>query len=163
MKKSNIIYVILKKNKDRELIEAEKFQEYILREQISDIVAYIRANIEVQELHIKSLSNLNFHSDMRLPIEEMKIEGDTKVSTCSEYELKITSNTKLKISEKRNNFVWIDDFKTLETALDNFNGGKFSEVIAINNSYDFNFSEARRIKMNTSLMQEKKFLIEFKA
>ena len=32
--------------KDRELIEAQYFQEYILREQISDIVSFLRANIQ---------------------------------------------------------------------------------------------------------------------
>ena len=57
--------------KDRELIEAQYFQEYILREQISDIVSFLRANIQIKELYIKSLNQTSLNFGVNVPIEQM--------------------------------------------------------------------------------------------
>lgn len=149
--------------KDRELIEAQNFQEYILREQISDIVSFLRANIQIKNLYIKSLNHLNFNLGVNVPIEDMQVEGNVEIKTYNEYELKITSKTRLKISEKRKNYTWIDDFSTLKVALDNFEGGLFEEKIIIDNSFGMNLKEASIIGMNTKLMEKKEFIIKFEA
>lgn len=149
--------------KDRELIETQNFQEYILREQISDIISFLRANIQIKNLYIKSLNNLNFNFGVNVPIENMQVEGNVEIKKYNEYELKITSKTRLKISEKRKNYTWIDDFSTLKAALDNFEGGLFEEKIVIDNSFGIDFKEASKIGMNTKLMGRKEFIIKFEA
>ena len=149
--------------KDRELIESQYFQEYILREQISDIVSFLRANIQIKELYIKSLNQTSFNFGVNVPIEQMTVEGNVNIDKFTEYELKITSKSKLKISEKRTNYTWINDFSTLKTAIDNFDGGKFDERLIIDNSFGFSLKEANRIGMNTNLMGRKEFIINFEA
>ena len=149
--------------KDRELIESQYFQEYILREQISDIVSFLRANIQIKELYIKSLNQTSFNFGVNVPIEQMTVEGNVNIDKFTEYELKITSKSKLKISEKRTNYTWINDFSTLKTAIDNFDGGKFEERLIIDNSFGFSLKEANRIGMNTNLMGRKEFIINFEA
>ena len=149
--------------KDRELIESQYFQEYILREQISDIVSFLRANIQIKELYIKSLNQTSFNFGVNVPIEQMTVEGNVNIDKFTEYELKITSKSKLKISEKRTNYTWINDFSTLKTAIDNFDGGKFEERLIIDNSFVFSLKEANRIGMNTNLMGRKEFIINFEA
>lgn len=149
--------------KDRELIEAQYFQEYILREQISDIVSFIRANINVKELYIKSLNNVAFNFGAKVPIEEMTIEGNVDIDMYREYELRITSKSRLKISEKRLNYIWINDFSTLKASIDNFDGGTFKEKIIIDNSFGFSLKEASRIGMSTNLIGRKEFIIKFEA
>ena len=157
-------YVRHPKNiKDRELIEAQNFQEYILREQISDIVSFIRANINIKELYIKSLNQVSFNSGVKVPIEKMQVEGNVNIDLCSQYELKITSNTRLKISEKRLNYTWIDDFSTLKAAIDNFDGGTFEEKLIIDNSFGFSLKECKRIGMSANLMGRKEFVIRFES
>lgn len=149
--------------KDRELIEAQNFQEYILREQISDIVSFLRANIQIKELYIKSVNQTSFNFGVNVPIEGMRVEGNVSIDRFSEYELKITSKSRLKISEKRTDYTWINDFSTLKTAVDNFEGGKFEERLIIDNSFGFSLKEANRIGMNTNLMERKEFIIKFEA
>lgn len=149
--------------KDRELIECQYFQEYILREQISDIVSFLRANIQIKELYIKSLSQTSFNFGVKVPIEQMVVEGNVNIDKFTEYELKITSKSRLKISEKRTDYTWINDFSTLKTAIDNFEGGKFEERLIIDNSFGFSLKEANRIGMNTNLMGRKEFIINFEA
>lgn len=149
--------------KDRELIESQNFQEYILREQISDIVSFLRANIQIRELYIKSVNQTSFNFGVNVPIEGMKVEGNVSIDRFSEYELKITSKSRLKISEKRTDYTWINDFSTLKTAVDDFEGGKFEERLVIDNSFGFSLKEANRIGMNTNLMGRKEFIVKFEA
>src|SRR5690606_29501635 len=49
-----------KKARERCLIEAEKFHEYIYREQISDIVSFLRANLTLKHLTISSEEGIDF-------------------------------------------------------------------------------------------------------
>lgn len=152
-----------KVSKDKELIETQYFQEYILREQISDIVSFLRANIQIKELYIKSLSQTSFNFGCVVPIEQMQVEGNVKIDKYNQYELKITSESRLKISEKRTDYTWINDFLTLKNAIDNFEGGIFEEKLIIDNSFGFSLKEAKRIGMNSTLMGRKEFIIKFEA
>ncbi len=147
--------------KDRELIEAQYFQEYILREQISDIVYFLRANIQIKDLYIKSLSQTSFNFGDKVSMEHMTVEGNVNIDKFTEYELKINSKSRLKISEKRTDYTWINNFSTLKTAIDNFEGGKFEEKLIIDNSFGFSLKEANRTGMNTNLMGRKEFIIKF--
>lgn len=112
-----------KKASERFLIEAEKFHEYLYREQISDIVAFLRANLSIKHLTISSTAETGFSTFANLPIEDLKIEGKAEVKLSSKKELVINCPEGLKISEKRKEYVWINDFQELLAVVDGFPGG----------------------------------------
>ncbi|MCG4470886.1 hypothetical protein L0P50_18670, partial [Lawsonibacter sp. DFI.6.74] len=68
-----------KASKDRVLIEAEKFHEYIYREQLSEIISYLRSEFRLKYLKIEIKQGNDFSSYINLPIEEIPVEGETNI------------------------------------------------------------------------------------
>ncbi|GIO35737.1 hypothetical protein J41TS12_05980 [Paenibacillus antibioticophila] len=150
-----------KKSRERQLIEAEKFHEYIYREQISDIVAFLRANLSIKHLTISSTAETDFSAFANLPIEDLKIEGKAEVKLFSKKELVINCPEGLKISEKRKEYVWIKDFQELLAVVDGFPGGDFHHSIEISNSFGMTLKEAKLLGIEGSWLNKRKFEIKF--
>ncbi|SFG92276.1 hypothetical protein SAMN05660649_03137 [Desulfotomaculum arcticum] len=150
-----------KKARERYLIEAEKFHEYIYREQISDIVSFLRGNLTLKHLTISSEEGIDFSAFANIPIEDLKVEGKADVKLKSKKELVINCPEGLKISEKRKEYIWINDFQDLLSVVDGFQGGEFRHTIEISNSFGMGLKEAKQIGVGTSWLRKCKFEIKF--
>ncbi|MBW7474308.1 hypothetical protein K0T92_06095 [Paenibacillus oenotherae] len=150
-----------KKARDRFLIEVDKFHEYIYREQISDIVAFLRANLSIKSLTISSAAETDFSAFAHLPIEGLKIEGKAEAKLISKKELVINCPEGMKISEKRKEYVWINDFQELLEVVDGFPGGDFRHTIEISNSFGMTLKEAKLLGIGGSWLNNRKFEIRF--
>lgn len=124
-----------KKMKTDILIPANKFHEYIVREQIADMISYIRANLNVKTLDIKITKENNTEVNISGIIEKIPTEGDAKILKKSEHTVTIKCERPLKPSEKKSVYTWVDDFPHLISSIDNADNGSFD----ITESFDLSF------------------------
>lgn len=151
-----------KEVKTRCLIEAEKFHEFIYREQIAEIVSFLRSNFMVKHLTISVEDGLDFNAFTRVPIEGMQFEGNVSIKKSNSKELVIDCPQGLRLSEKRTDYIWINDFQDLIAVADNFSGGEFKHVIKIDNAFGLGIEEAKTIGVGLSWLQKSKFEIRFR-
>lgn len=152
-----------KETRTRWLIEAEKFHEFIYREQVSEIIAFIRANLPVKYLSIRIRQGADFGSFVHVPITGMDLEGSAKIGLNTNTELVIECPEGLKPSEKRKEYVWLDDFQELKEVVDNFSHGEFRHVIRKDNSFCLKAKEAKTIGVGVSWLRTWEFELTFKA
>ena len=145
------------------LIEAEKFHEYIYREQIDEIISFLRSNFSVKHLSIKVNEGNSFSAFAKVPIEGLSIEGEASVELRSNKELFINCSQGLKISEIRNSYVWINDFQDLISVVEDFQDAEFRHSIKINNSFNMSLKEANTIGVGVQWLQDWFFEISFKS
>lgn len=150
-----------KASKDRLLIEAEKFHEYIYREQLSEIISYLRSELRLKHLRIEVKKGNDFSIYTNLPIEEIPVEGKANVKLNSNKVLEITSDKNLKSSEKRIEYVWLKDFQELISVVDNFEEGTFKHRITINNSFGINAKIGNQIGIGSNWTNSSIFEISF--
>lgn len=124
-----------KKSQTDCLIPAGEFHKYIIREQIADIISYARANLRVKELEILVSRKNSGKLGLNGVLEGLPLEGKAQLDFGDVYSAKINCPTPLKASEKKKNFVWIDDFPHALSIIDDVTGGTFS----INESFDLSF------------------------
>jgi hypothetical protein len=115
------------------LIPAKRFHAYVLREQIADIVSYIRANANVKRLRVSISDGANAKLGVKGIIDDMKVEGDAKVSFTANHEVIIECNKPLKASEKRREYIWMEDFSSTRDVIDEVSDG----TVEIRERYDF--------------------------
>lgn len=152
-----------KASKDRVLIEAEKFHEYIYREQLSEIISYLRSEFRLKYLKIEIKQGNDFSSYINFPIEEIPVEGEANIKLGSSKVLEIISERGLKRSEKKTDYVWLQDFQELLSVVDDFEDGLFKHTISIDNSFGINVKVANHIGIVSSWTQSSKFEITFSA
>lgn len=124
-----------KKSRTDHLIPSDKFHKYILREQIGDIISYIRANLRVKELDLNIKTNKAGSIGLSGIVDGIVLEGSTELSMANEYTAKIKCTTPLKASEKKTDYLWINEFPHIIELVDNACDGLFS----VNESYDLSF------------------------
>jgi hypothetical protein len=117
------------------LIPAERFHAYIVREQIADIVSYIRANAPVKRLRVCIESGVGASAHLKGIVEGVPLEGSASVKESRGHEVIIECPAPLKASEKRRDYVWMEDFSSTTAAVDNLTGG----AAQINERYDLSF------------------------
>lgn len=116
------------------LIPAKSFHRYVIREQIADIVSYIRANAAVKRLHVSITNGLHGKVGAKAIVEGLAVEGDAHVSFTDSHDVTIECGTPLKSSQKRRDYVWMEHFPTTVAAVDQFADG----TIDIDERFDFN-------------------------
>lgn len=107
------------------LIPATRFHAHVIGEQISEIVSYIRANASVKYLRVSITDMAGARLGANAVIKDVKVEGKAEVSLSKNHEVIITCHAPLKASEKRNDYVWINDFQTTRAAIDEMASGRF--------------------------------------
>lgn len=117
------------------LIPADQFHSFVVREQIADIVSYVRANARVKRLRVSIDSGVGATINAKGIVEGMPLEGSASVKESRAHEVIIECDAPLKASEKRRDFIWMDDFASTVAAVDDFTGG----TIEINEHYDLSF------------------------
>ena len=149
-----------KANKTSVLIPIEKFQKYIIREQLADMVSYIRANVRVKKLKIEIKKGASSSIKMNGLVEGMPLEGEARAYLNTEYSIIIDCARPLKASEKKTEYTWINEFTHLQAVIDE----TFDSRFEINESYDIGFGfgvkQARAVGLDFSGDMNHHFKIE---
>lgn len=139
------------------LIPASQFHKYIMREQISDIISYVRANLRVKELDLNVKTSKAGSIGLKGIIDNIPMEGSTKLNMADEYTVKIKCLSPLKASEKKTEYLWIDEFPHIIELVDNASNGLFG----LNESFDLSFgldiSAAKSIGANLNYHGQTQF------
>ena len=78
------------------------------------------------------------------------LEGSTDVTFGNEYTVKIKCNAPLKASEKKTEYLWIDEFPHIIELVDNAQDGLFSLCESFDLSFGLDVKAAKAIGMNMS-------------
>ncbi len=133
----NDVYYIRhpKKIKTDILIPASEFHSYIMREQLADIVSYIRANLRVTALDIEITRKNGASVSTKGVFDGIQLEGKATLNKSRANKVTIQCDQPLKVSEKRQNYIWMDEFPHIVAMLDEADEGTFT----VSESYDLSF------------------------
>ena len=164
-----------KKERENYLLEASKFHEYIVREQLLEIANYLHHELNINYLKIEAEEGNNFSHYTNVAIEEMNLNDEGKV------ELKGDKTLEIKWSENvnsQNEFLWIDDFEGLvnmvqELKASNKRGEKeglegnslgergISYILEIDNSFGISEKIGKKIGVNPTWLKKCSFKLVF--
>ncbi|XZN29735.1 hypothetical protein ACSW9H_05180 [Clostridium perfringens] len=164
-----------KKERENYLLEASKFHEYIVREQLLEIANYLHHELNINSLKIEVEEGNDFSSYTNIVLEEMNLNDEGKV------ELKGDKTLEIKWSENinsQNEFLWIDDFEDLvnraqELKASNKRGEKESlegnslskvensYILEIDNSFGISEKIGKKIGVNHTWLKKCSFKIIF--
>lgn len=164
-----------KKARENYLLEASKFHEYIVREQLEEIANYLHQGLNINSLKIEVEDGNDFSFYTNIAIEEMNLNDEGKV------ELKGDKTLEIKWSENvnsQNEFLWIDDFDGLvnrvqELKTSNKRGekesleenslskGEASYILEIDNSFGISEKIGKKIGVNPTWLKKCSFKITF--
>jgi len=120
-----------KKERKNYLLEASKFHEYIVREQLEEIANYLHHELNINYLKIEAEEGNDFSPYTNVALEEMNLNDEGKVELKGDKTLEIkwsenyTMDYEAKQEEKevdclesgnlngKNEFLWIEDFEGL--------------------------------------------------
>lgn len=164
-----------KKERENYLLEASKFHEYIVRDQLEEIANYLHHELNINSLKIEAEEGNDFSSYTNIVLEEMNLNDEGKV------ELKGDKTLEIKWSENvnsQNEFLWIDDFEGLvnraqELKASNKRGEKESlegnslskvensYILEIDNSFGISEKIGKKIGVNHTWLKKCSFKIIF--
>ncbi|GAA0066780.1 MAG: hypothetical protein E6748_08615 [Clostridium perfringens] len=164
-----------KKARENYLVEASKFHEYIVREQLEEIANYLHHELNINSLKIEVEEGNDFSSYTNVALEEMNLNNGGKV------ELKGDKTLEIKWSENvnsQNEFLWIEDFEGLvnrvqELKTSNKRGekesleenslskGETSYILEIDNSFGISEKIGKKIGVNPTWLKKCSFKIIF--
>lgn len=108
-----------KKSRENLLIEANKFHEYIFREQLEEIANYLHSELHINSLKIEVEEGNDFSAYTNLPIEEMKLNGEGKAELKDNKTLEIKwsenfakNNKATQVTESNANLKSVENFKS---------------------------------------------------
>ncbi len=123
------------------LIPARDFHRYVVQEQIADIVSFVRANTAVRKINVSISNAKEAKVEAGGVLDGLNVEGKATVKLLNTHEVLIDCTEPLKPSEKRREFVWMEDFPTTVTAIDNVAGG----IVEIHERFDLSFGLSAEI------------------
>ncbi|ELC8353665.1 hypothetical protein G6Z18_07750 [Clostridium perfringens] len=164
-----------KKERENYLLEASKFHEYIVREQLLEIANYLHHELNINSLKIEVEEGNDFSSYTNIVLEEMNINNDGKV------ELKGDKTLEIKWSENvnsQNEFLWIEDFEGLVNRVQELKSSNkrgedvgseenslgergISYILEIDNSFGISEKIGKKIGVNPAWLKKCSFKITF--
>lgn len=164
-----------KKERENYLLEASKFHEYIVREQLEEIANYLHHELNINSLKIEVEEGNDFSSYTNIVLEEMNINNDGKV------ELKGDKTLEIKWSENvnsQNEFLWIEDFEGLVNRVQELKSSNkrgedvgseenslgergISYILEIDNSFGISEKIGKKIGVNPAWLKKCSFKITF--
>ena len=144
------------------LVPAPDFHGFIVREQVAEIVSYIRANTraKVIDFQIRSGSNFDLIAGGKHPEIPIKLEGKAEFKKHSEYHIRIEADAPLKPSEKRKQFYWIESLPDVVAAVDKFSGGKFSITVESDVSFGMAAKVAEYLSINSNFLTKQAWKLD---
>jgi len=92
----------------------------------------------------------------------IKVEGKVNVSKRNDYEIELACPEGLKVSERRKEYAWINDFPQLMESLDAYTGnGTFNYSQTIDNSFNLSIKLAEAIGISIGKLKKHTLKIEF--
>lgn len=148
-----------KKTKTDILIPANKFHSYIVREQLADITSYIRANLKIKKLDISITRNNGGSVSANGVIDSIPLEGKAEIKQVQSNKVTILCPTPLKVSEKKINYTWIDEFPHILAMVDEADEGSFK----VSEEYDLSFGLGIKIaeQIGIDLTWNEKYAFDF--
>lgn len=164
-----------KKERENYLLEASKFHEYIVREQLEEIANYLHHELNINSLKIEVEDGNDFSFYNNIAIEEMNLNDEGKV------ELKGDKTLEIKWSENvnsQNEFLWIEDLEGLVNKVqelkasnkweekgsleeNSLSKGEASYILEIDNSFGISEKIAKKIGVNPTWLKKCSFKIIF--
>ncbi|MDK0570843.1 hypothetical protein P6O23_07705 [Clostridium perfringens] len=164
-----------KKARENHLVEASKFHEYIVREQLEEIANYLHSQLNINSLNIEIEEGNKFSEYTNVPIEEISLNDGGKV------ELKGDKTLEIKLSENvnsQNEFLWIDDFEGLVNKVqklktsnkrgekesleeNSLSKGETSYILKIDNSFGISEKIGKKVGVNPTWLKKCSFKIIF--
>lgn len=164
-----------KKERENYLLEASKFHEYIVREQLLEIANYLHHELNINSLKIEVEEGNDFSSYTNIVLEEMNINNDGKV------ELKGDKTLEIKWSENvnsQNEFLWIEDFEGLVNRVQELKSSNkrgedvgseenslgergISYILEIDNSFGISEKIGKKIGVNPAWLKKCSFKLVF--
>lgn len=164
-----------KKERENYLLEASKFHEYIVREQLEEIANYLHSEFNINSLKIEVEDGNDFSFYTNIALEEMNLNNDGKVELSGDKTLEIKWSENV---NSQNEFLWIDDFDGLvnrvqELKTSNKRGekesleenslskGEASYILEIDNSFGISEKIGKKIGVNPTWLKKCSFKIIF--
>ncbi|MGU9083990.1 hypothetical protein ACV3XJ_05895 [Clostridium perfringens] len=164
-----------KKERENYLLEASKFHEYIVREQLLEIANYLHHELNINYLKIEVEDGNDFSFYTNIAIEEMNLNDEGKV------ELKGDKTLEIKWSENvnsQNEFLWIEDFEGLVNRVQELKSSNkrgedvgseenslgergISYILEIDNSFGISEKIGKKIGVNPAWLKKCSFKITF--
>jgi hypothetical protein len=142
------------------LIPATRFHAYIIREQISDIVSYVRANTRVKRLRVSISNGTNAKFGAGGLIKDIPVEGDAQVRFARNHEVIIECSKPLRASQKRLDYIWMNDFASTREAIDNVTSGTVTVLEECDFSLGLNAKVAEMIGVSAEFMKSYQYQIQ---
>ncbi len=164
-----------KKERENYLLEASKFHEYIVREQLLEIANYLHCDLNINSLKIEVEEGNKFSEYTNVPIEEISLNDGGKVELKGDKTLEIKWSENVK---SKNEFLWIEDFEGLvnrvqELKTSNKRGekagleenslskGEASYTLEIDNSFGISEKIGKKVGVNPTWLKKCSFKITF--
>ncbi|MDU5032677.1 MAG: hypothetical protein E6255_09745 [Clostridium perfringens] len=164
-----------KKERENYLLEASKFHEYIVREQLEEIANYLHHELNINSLKIEVEDGNDFSFYTNIAIEEMNLNDEGKV------ELKGDKTLEIKWSENvnsQNEFLWIEDFEGLVNKVQELKSSNkrgedvgseenslgergISYILEIDNSFGISEKIGKKIGVNHTWLKKCSFKLVF--
>ncbi|MDK0709435.1 hypothetical protein P5E62_10035 [Clostridium perfringens] len=138
-----------KKERENYLLEASKFHEYIVREQLEEIANYLHSEFNINSLKIEVEEGNDFSSYTNVALEEIKFKDDGKV------ELKGDKTLEIKWSE---NDTMEYEAKKRAKDSDGLNKERDSNSLEEFGEKAFDEDKARKVLESENLSGKNKFL-----
>ncbi|MCI2965477.1 hypothetical protein MO387_20745 [Shewanella sp. N2AIL] len=146
-----------KETRTNVLVPASKFHKYIIREMIGDIIYYLRAHLNVKELDLSIKSIKTGSLSVKGVVEGLLLDGKTTLDLSSDYTVKIKCSAPLKPSEKKTEYIWINEFPHLISLVDEAKNGIFSISESFDLSFGFDLKMAETIGASLDLSGNTQF------
>lgn len=164
-----------KKARENYLLEASKFHEYIVREQLEEIANYLHHELNINSLKIEVEDGNDFLFYTNIAIEEMNLNNEGKVELNGDKTLEIKWSENV---NSQNEFLWIDDFDGLVNKVqelkasnkwgekesleeNSLSKGEASYILEIDNSFGISEKIAKKIGVSPTWLKKCSFKLIF--
>lgn len=139
------------------LIEKSSFFEYIIEEQINEIISYVTSAFSIDELTIKVLNSNCKSADLSITTED--VSGSVGFDKKSKYLYSVEIGKTPK-SDIAFDYVWINNMPILVSAV-NRKSGNVNIKQEVDNSFGINLSFANAIGLNLNALKHCCFEISY--
>ncbi len=160
----NVYYVRHpKKLKTDILIPSSDFHHYIIREQLSEIISYLRANLSIKSINLSLKKSQGGKVGLSGIVDGLLLNAEAKMALEEDFSVSIDCPRSLKPSEKEKVFCWIDELSQFTAAVDDFAMGSCSITERFDFSFGLSLDVAKQVGLDLSLHKKHELIIEFEA
>jgi hypothetical protein len=131
----------------------------VVREQIADIVSFVRAELPVKRIEFEIAQGASLDAVLDGG-EKVPVDGKARFARRSSYAFVLEADKPLKPSEKKHEYVWLDHFPDVKTAVDNFADGDFSITERSDVSFGLGVESAKKLGVNMDFMKEQRWSLK---